>query len=60
MLPINLVAVIEYRRTHEPDGSDPIRQEFILPHEYVKYHELIEHIATYGYVLTNASVRPVA
>lgn len=58
-LPINLHAVIEYRRTHEPDGSDTSRDEFILPHEYAKYHELLERIASFGWLITSASAKSV-
>ncbi len=56
LAPINIIAVVEFRRTHESEGSDPTREEFMLPHEYRKYHELIGHIARMGYLITSASI----
>lgn len=57
--PLNMLAVIEYRKTIEPDGSDTIRHEFILPHEYVEYQRALSHIAEFGYILVSASIKTV-
>ncbi len=50
----NVVAVVEYQRTHKPDDSECER--FTLPREHAKYSELIEHVARMGYLITKASI----